>query len=80
MKIGIQNMLIYYYYYILEISINILIKYFDRFMTNKTNHRGKKNIWYSSHCFSRSKALEYQTKIYLAINHKKSVLISKEDA
>ena len=58
----------------------VLIKDFDRFITNKTNHHGK-NLFcrYYLQCFSSSKVLECRTKNCLAINHKKSVLTSEED-
>ena len=38
-----KNVLIYYFYWILN-SYYVLIKYFNKFMTKKTKHHGKKNF------------------------------------
>ena len=59
----LKSILIYYYYQILKIPI-VLIKDFDRFMTNKIKHHGNKHFvdiasiaWFSS-----SKVLEFLVK------------------
>ena len=58
----------------------VLIKDFNRFMTNKTKHHGKKHFWrYCLKCFSSSKILENYAKIYLAIYHTKIVTLNEEN-
>ena len=59
----------------------VLITDFDRFMSKKTKHHGKKQV---CRCclqrFSRSKVLERYTKNYLVIYYTKSALLPEERA
>ena len=60
-------------------SHNVSSKDFDRFMTDATQHQGKKRLL-SIQFFSNPKVLERHTKNCLAINHKKSALLPGEGA
>ena len=58
---------------------HVLIKDFNKFMTNKTKHHGKKHFCqYCLQCFSSSKLLKCHIKDCLAITHARSVLLSEE--
>ena len=60
-------------------SYYVLIKDFNRFMTNKTDHHVKKPFcWYFLQCFSSSRVLQCCLKICLAINNTKSVSLPEE--
>ena len=52
-----KNMLIYYYYQIPKNSHYVLIKDFNRFMTNKTKQNGKNN--FCCYCYNDFLAQEY---------------------
>ena len=61
--------------------IYVLIKHYDRLMSNKTKYHSKKYICqYCLQCFSSSKVLECHTKNCLTIYHTKSVLLPEEGA
>ena len=65
---------------ILKISHYVLIKDFDRFMTNKAKPHGKKHFYqYCLQYFSSANVLECIRNCQ-AINHTKSILLPEEDA
>ena len=56
----------------------VLIKDFNRFMTNKSKHHGKQHPWwYCLQCFWSSKLLEVHVKNCLAISHTKTITLDE---
>ena len=60
-------------------SYYVLIKEFNRFMTNKAKHHGYTRFCQDClQCFSSSRILESHKEHSLAINYRKSILLPRE--